>query len=119
VWLSDEAKVIWDRTVAELATMGLAYSADVDSLVVYVNAVKDYAAAQRIIDRVGVMIKGQSRESERPTLVKNPACTVVNYYASVITRYAREFGLTPAARVAFANAPAGEQQPHELERLLS
>lgn len=93
-WLTIEAHEVWDRTVAELDAMGLAYAADTDSLVVYVNAVVNYVRAQKILDLSGVMIKGVDGG-----VVRNPANALVKQNAVLIGRFAREFGLTPSARV--------------------
>jgi P27 family predicted phage terminase small subunit len=93
-WLTAEAREVWDRTVAELDAMGLAYAADTDSLVIYVNAVVNYVRAQKILDLAGVMIKGVDGG-----IVRNPANAVVKQNAAIVGRFAREFGLTPSARV--------------------
>jgi P27 family predicted phage terminase small subunit len=93
-WLADDAREVWDRTLEELEAMGLARGADVDALVMYCNAVVNHARAQQAIDREGVLVDGASGGK-----VRNPATTIVNHNAGIVARFAREFGLTPSARV--------------------
>ncbi|MBV8971766.1 MAG: phage terminase small subunit P27 family [Sphingomonadaceae bacterium] len=107
-WLAVEARAVWDRTVAELDAMGMAFAADADALAVYCNAVVNHARAQQVLDRSGVLVKGADGG-----IVRNPANTVVNHNAAVIARFAREFGLTPSARVGLA----GEAEPEDSRRL--
>ena len=73
--------------------MSLAVRADSDSLEVYACAVANYAAAAEFVARVGTMVVSADGQA-----VKNPACSVVNTTALVISRFATEFGFTPAAR---------------------
>ena len=108
-WLAVEARAVWDRTVAELKAMGLACAADTDALVVYCNAVVNHARAQQILDRSGVVIKGVDGG-----IVRNPANAVANHNAAVIARFAREFGLTPSARVSLTGEP---REPEDARRL--
>jgi P27 family predicted phage terminase small subunit len=114
-WLSPDALRVWDRTVAELTAMGMAHAADTDSLVVYCTAVVNHARAQQLLDVAGPLIKGVEGN-----VVRNPAVATVNAAAVIINRYAREFGLTPSARVNLGRAPADLPRSRDLaERLLS
>ena len=114
-WLSPDAREVWDRTVRELAVMGMAHAADSDALAVYCSAVVTHARAQQLLDAAGPLIKGHDGG-----VVRNPAVTVVNHCAVIIGRYAREFGLTPSARVNLAHpSPDPESTRLLAERLLS
>jgi P27 family predicted phage terminase small subunit len=114
-WLSADARQVWHRTVAELTAMGMAHAADSDALVVYCAAVVTHAKAQQLLDAAGPLIKGHDGG-----VVRNPACTIVNHCAVIIGRYAREFGLTPSARVNLAHpAPDPEGTRVLAGRLLS
>lgn len=114
-WLSPDALRIWDRTVAELTAMGMAHAADTDSLVVYCTAVINHARAQQLLDAAGPLIKGVEGN-----VVRNPAVAVVHASSVVIGKFAREFGLTPAARVSLGTPPQGIQGSRDVaERLLS
>ena len=114
-WLDDDARAVWDRTVVELEAMGLAYASDTDALVVYCNAVVTHARAQRLLDRSGVLVRGTGGQ-----LVRNPATTVISHTAQIVARFAREFGLTPAARVSLQATPGEPEDSRALAaRLLS
>lgn len=114
-WLTADARAVWDRTVRELAAMGMCHAADTDSLVVYCNAVVNHARAQQLLDHSHVLVKGANGG-----LVRNPANTVVAHNAIIIGRYAREFGLTPAARVGLSTEPAEPEDTRQLAaRLLT
>jgi P27 family predicted phage terminase small subunit len=113
-WLTPEARAVWDRTTVELRAMGLLAAADTDALVVYVNAVTNYAKAQQLIDRSGILIVAGRKDRG---VVKNPANIVAEHNAVIVHRLAREFGLTPSARVNLASPrPAAED---DVLRLLS
>jgi P27 family predicted phage terminase small subunit len=114
-WLSADARAVWDRTTAELAAMGMCHAADTDSLVVYCTAVVNHARAQQLIDAGGVLLKGVEGG-----VVRSPAVAVVHAASVVINRYAREFGLTPSARVSLGRPPADLMGTRAAaERLLS
>jgi P27 family predicted phage terminase small subunit len=114
VWLSADARAVWDRAVAELDAMGMCHAADTDSLVVYCTAVVNHARAQQLLDVTGPLIKGTEGG-----VVRSPAVAVVHASAAVINRFAREFGLTPSARVNLGRPPSDLPRSRDLaERLL-
>lgn len=92
-WLSDEAKVVWRRTVKQLELMELLFEADQDIIVAYSNAVVNYQRATELVDRSGVLIKGR-----RDGVVTNPAVRVQRDAAQLIRQLAGELGLTPSSR---------------------
>jgi P27 family predicted phage terminase small subunit len=51
--------------------------------------------------------------------VRNPATTVVNHNAAIVARYAREFGLTPSARVGLSEPAKLGDSRQEAAGLLS
>jgi P27 family predicted phage terminase small subunit len=112
-WLADDARAVWDATVPELGAMGLAYAADTAALVVYCNAVAVHARAQRELDEHGVLVDGA-----HDVRVRNPAATVVSHSAAIISRYGREFGLTPAARVGLTASPPEPEDARALAAAL-
>lgn len=92
-WVDAETTQIWNKTLIALHHMGLASSADEDTLMAYCQAVVVHRRAARQVAEEGVTVLGSMR-----TPVKNPACTVMNEAATQIARYAGQFGLTPSAR---------------------
>ncbi len=114
-WLTAEARAVWDRVTAELGAMGMCHAADTDALVVYCTAVVNHARAQQLLDVTGPLIKGAEGG-----VVRSPAVAVVHASATVISRFAREFGLTPSARVSLGHPPDELPRSRDLaERLLS
>lgn len=92
-WVGSEVMQVWNKTLIALHHMGLASTADEDTLMAYCQAVVTHRQASRQIAEEGVLTLGSMK-----TWVKNPACTVQNEAATQIARYAGLFGLTPSAR---------------------
>ena len=114
-WLSPAAIQVWDRTVFELTAMGMAHAADIDALVVYCTAVVNHARAQQLLDAAGPLLKGSEGQ-----VIRNPAVAVVHAASAIIHRFAREFGLTPSARVSLGTFPSDMPRSRDVaERLLT
>jgi len=101
-WLSDDAKKVWRRTVAQLKEMGIASEADTDILAAYCTAVVNLQRATEIVDRTGIMVKGR-----RDGVVKNPAVQIQRDAAQLVARLGAEFGLTPSSRSRVRSTDAG------------
>lgn len=112
VWLSGRALEVWRRVAAELAHMRVLSAADGDALVVYCQAVAHYEEAVALVGEQGMLVRGRLGE-----WVKNPAMQFVRDQAVLVKVMAREFGLTPAARVGLAVGDVRESGG--AERLLS
>jgi P27 family predicted phage terminase small subunit len=89
-----EARVIWEQVVAALGRTGVLTSADKHILRLYAEAMARYLEAETMLSRTGPLIKGRDGN-----LVKNPLHQIVRDNADAVKKYAREMGLTPAARV--------------------
>lgn len=109
--LDETSRLVWDYVVAELAHMGLARRPDRDQLAAYVEAVRLHAQAVVMVHKAGPLIK------DRDGYVRlNPAVRIQTQAARTMLTFAREFGLTPAARVQLT----AEQVAHDhAARLLS
>lgn len=94
---------VWNRTVDQLRGMGLAFAADTDSLVAYVEAVVVHRNASRQLVNADLLVLGA-----QGNWVKNPLLQIQRDAAAVIRAFAREFGLTPSAR-ASVKAEKGEK----------
>jgi P27 family predicted phage terminase small subunit len=109
--LDDTGRAIWDYMVGELDVMGLATRADRHQLHAYVEAVQLHAMATVMVHRAGPLIK------DRDDYVRtNPAVRIQRDAARTMLAFAREFGLTPAARVHLVAQQVAEDHA---ERLLS
>jgi P27 family predicted phage terminase small subunit len=92
-FLSDDVRVIFEHTVAELEYMGIAAPSDRDVLIAYCEAVDKHRKASALLARSPVLVKGM-----HGNLVRNPALQVQRDAAHLIRQLAQEFGLTPSAR---------------------
>lgn len=113
--VADEVRAVWDRTLAEIKAMGLAFRADQDSLRCYCEAVVQHRRASAVLARTGVLVKGQS---DRGGWVRNPALQIQRDAAMQIKVFAHEFGLTPSARTQLG-IDSEKGGPAGAERLLS
>lgn len=109
--LDETSRAVWDYIVSELSVMGLATRPDRDQLFAYCEAVSLHAKAVRMVHAAGPLIK------DRDGAVRvNPAVRVQTQSARSMLVFAREFGLTPSARVHLAAEKVAEDHA---ERLLS
>jgi P27 family predicted phage terminase small subunit len=90
---SEQVKEIWDYTLRQLVTMGLATPTDRDALWAYCTAVAVHRRASAELANTPVVLP-----SHRGTTVRNPAFAIQRDAANQIRAYAHEFGLTPSAR---------------------
>lgn len=106
---------IWDYTLEQLRSMGLATRADRDSLFAYCGAVVAHRRASAELTVTPTLIKGH-----RGVLVRNPAFALQREAATQIRAYSHEFGLTPSARSDIRMSGAtGPGQEKTAERYLT
>jgi P27 family predicted phage terminase small subunit len=92
--LSDEAKPIWIATIDAVGHTGVITAVDLEGLRAYTEACANYRRAQALVAKAGPLIKGRNGE-----LVRNPAAIIAKQASEQMRAWARELGLTPAARV--------------------
>lgn len=92
--LRSEARIVWDRVVDSLGQTGVLTAADRDILRLYCEAYVRYVEAESMLAKTGPLLKGRGGE-----YVKSPLHQIVRDNADSVKKYARELGLTPAARV--------------------
>jgi len=92
--MSDEAKRVWRRVIRDFGATGVITAVDADALRTYCEAVVRYVQAARTLEASGPLVRG-ARSGE---LVKNPLHQIVRDNAILLRAFARELGLTPAAR---------------------
>lgn len=105
--LSAEAQAVWRRVLADQAP-GVIRAIDSDALRMYCEAVVDYLEARRMLARSSPLVKGQ-----KGNLVRNPLAIIVKDSREAIKVWARELGLSPAARAGLtapADAPKDDIQ---------
>lgn len=110
---SDAVREVWDYTLHQLQTMGLATPADRDALYAYCEAVVLHREACRLVAKSGVLLRGIHGNP-----IRNPALQVMRDSAQVMRAFAQVFDLTPSSRSQIKTMPdAGERASGE--RLLS
>ena len=92
-WLSPAAVAEWDRVLPELVRMGTAKAVDATALAAYCEAAALLAQLSELVARVGPLIIGRDGLAH-----KNPAVAQRRDASVEVRMWAREFGLTPAAR---------------------
>lgn len=92
--LRDDARAIWNSVLDALGATGVLTSADKHLLRLYSEAMARYLEAEAMLAKTGPLLKGRDG-----TFVKNPLHQIVRDNAESVKKYARELGLTPAARV--------------------
>jgi len=92
--LRPEAREVWERVIAAIGSTGVLTSADKDILRLYSEAFVRYQEAEAMLSKTGPLLKGRDGN-----FVKNPLHQIVRDNADAVKKYARELGLTPAARV--------------------
>lgn len=90
--MTPRAKAIWQHVVREMGDAEVIVAADRDALRCYVEAVDRYVGSQRMLARSSILL------NRNGVLVKSPLHQVVRDNAEQVRLWARELGLTPAAR---------------------
>lgn len=112
--VAPEVRAVWDRTLAELETMGLAFACDQDALLCYCEAVVLHRRASRILRDEPILV---DTLGNREGKVRNPAIIVQKDAADRVRKLAEQFGLTPSARssIKAAGTPVGEPGENPFE----
>jgi P27 family predicted phage terminase small subunit len=92
--VTDEVRAVWDYTLDQLVTMGVATPADRDALLCFCEAVVTHRRASAILAKSQVLVPGALKN----TIVRNPAVQIQRDAAAMIRAFAHEFGFTPSAR---------------------
>lgn len=91
--LDPVARAEWERTVDELAALGLASRIDRGALAVVCEAWSDFVAASELVKASKRII-----ETSNGNLIQHPAVGMKNKAAQLYLKACAEFGMTPAAR---------------------
>jgi len=92
-WLTPEARKVWDRVVAELAGMQLAFAADADTIAAFCSSVALLARAERTLVEDGYLHDDANGNSRR-----SPWVLIRRDALAGIARFGLALGLSPAAR---------------------
>lgn len=92
--VSPAVREVWDYTIAQLSAMNVASPADRDALLCYCEAVVTHRQASAVLARSNILIKRIDGDG----FMRNPALAVQRDAATLISRFAQHFGLSPSAR---------------------
>jgi len=106
------AAEVWDRTVADLMSMGLGYDCDREVLAAFCVAASRHREASVLLGESELLV-----EDEHGMLRANPLVRIERGEAELMARLASHFGLTPSARVGLK--AEREEPASDAERLLS
>jgi P27 family predicted phage terminase small subunit len=109
--LGPAATEVWRRVAGAMGATGVLTAADADALRIYAESVARYQHAAGLLDQSGPLITAAGRGARRGELVKNPLHQIVRDNAVLVRAYARELGLTPAARVGLRARDEAEPDP--------
>jgi len=93
-FLKGEAAAAWDHAVESLAEMNILSSADADALMAYAEAVGEFIQAAKKMQKENLVVEGPGGNT-----YANPLIGIKQKAAQRIKDFARQFGLTPEARI--------------------
>jgi P27 family predicted phage terminase small subunit len=109
-WLSDHAREHWEQTAPILAAHGLLTVLDVPAWSLACAAWSQVQAMSRLVEQDGATMP-TAREGAK----SHPAARLMQIWADLYLKLAREFGMTPTARV---HLHVARPDPDELDRFL-
>jgi len=112
--LDERGRKEWRRLTPILHRMKVLTEADGIALGNLCQMYSTMVKAQEKLNKTGILYKSPSGY-----IMQSPLLSVVNQCVDTITRLAREFGLTPAARSRIIASAPGDDGEDELLRLLS
>lgn len=107
--LSAKAAEVWERTAPMLVEMGVLTAADGVALACYCEAVVTLERASQLVAATDVLIR-----SKHDQPIRNPALIAQRDAMRTVLAFAREFGLTPAARHGVSVPTARRDEREEL-----
>jgi P27 family predicted phage terminase small subunit len=112
--LDPRARAVWDRIIADFGHTGVIRRLDTDALRCYCEAVSRYEDAAKLLRTSGPLIRG----ARGGDLVRNPLHQIVRDNADLMRSYARELGLTPAARAGLHLDTTPKASARKLDRYI-
>lgn len=105
-WMSPEAKRQWRRLAPRLHTAGLLTEVDGLGLAMLCESVGQYVEGKTIVEREGAIAV-----SDQGNVYQHPAVGLMKTARGEVLKWAREFGMTPAARSRISVGDDGEGEP--------
>ncbi len=112
--LSDDAKVEWERVVAELFQLGIVTQLDRGILGAYCQAHGRWQQAERTLAKMARMDDSTGAlliKTQGGNTIQNPIVGIANKAMGDMVKYAVELGLTPSARGRVHANPRDDDDP--------
>ncbi len=103
-WLSEEARKEWRRIAPRLWQVGLLTEVDELALGMLCEAFVQYVTAKARLEQDGMLAR-----SDKGNLYQHPSVALMTGARADVLRWAREFGMTPAARSRISIDAGGEE----------
>ena len=109
VWLDDEARQIWKKTLKEMAEFEVLDNVDADALAIYCDAVARYRECT-----LKIREDGYTTWSSQGGQTVSPYVRAAQSYSRIVMQYADKLGLNANARARLAKKKAdrGEVDPN-------
>ena len=99
VWLGKDGAAVWLKLAADLIQRRMLAASDLPAFAVLVSAVVDHRQATEIL-----AAEGPITSADTGALKAHPAIALKTQAATLILRFAGEFGLSPSARQSLIGA---------------
>ena len=116
-WLDAEARAVWRVVVADLKASGILDRLDAQSLACYCQTYVRWKKAEEFLAKHGEVFAVKDEAGRVKYLQQVPQVAIARSCLEILTRYQREFGMTPAARARLSLEP--EEQQDEFKAFLA
>lgn len=112
-WLDKEAKKEWRRLAKKMETMGILTEVDMAAFAAYCQCYARWKEAEERITSTGLVIRTPSGYPQQI-----PYVSIAQGYLKTMSRFAEQFGLTPAARSRIIAGTDADGTGDEMDELL-
>lgn len=112
-WLETEAKREWRRLAKQMESIGILTDVDMAAFAGYCQAYARWKEAEEFITQHGTIVRTPSGYWQQV-----PQVSIAQTYLKVMSKFAEQFGLTPAARSRIVANNSVTSPSDEMEQLL-
>ena len=112
-WLEPEAKREWRRLAKQMESIGILTDVDMAAFAGYCQAYARWKEAEEFITQHGTIVRTPSGYWQQV-----PQVSIAQTYLTVMSKFAEQFGLTPAARSRIVADNSVNNPSDEMEQLL-
>ena len=120
VWLTEEAKRVWRRTVPELKRLGVIAVIDGDALAAYCQTFARWKQAEEFIAKHGECYSLRDENGRMRYMQPFPQVSIAKSLLHLLKGFQQEFGLTPSSRsrIEVQDLDAADEEERIARRLL-